>query len=276
MFSIHDVQPVERYIKNLRDEGVRSPTDFYIRELSLQPGFRTRILYPEVLSEYWETFRLTEQRFIAHLYEQYPVWKYYLLIIRKRSKKTVCVTNLQQAVIDNNWNVDDFFSYLIEDINSLDEISEGLDIIKDFKTYQSADAFEASCYFFILAHKYLCFDDFKLEYHNAICEALEHQGEFKGWAAAMLYKNEAYEKFFKKDKGLGIFKFYAFKFLEEAYINGDKYKTDVEVQGKLNDFLRGVSEEKNTGPVDFSVKIKNWYDAKDSDLKKLIKRLVHR
>lgn len=39
-----------------------------------------------------------------------------------------------------------------------------------------------------------------VEYCNALSEALEHQGEFRGWAAVMLYKDELYGTFERKDK----------------------------------------------------------------------------
>lgn len=170
-----------------------------------------------------------------------------------------------------------FFPFLLKDVNTLAQISEGLDRIKDVKKYQPADAFEASCYFFLIAYHYLRDESTREEYQNALSEALEHQGEFRGWAAAMLYKNELYEKFERKNKALGEFKFIAVSLLEEWYINsgGDLFRSDAEVQNKLNDSLIEFNNKYiKSGREDFSGSIKNWYDARNPYFKTLIKRLV--
>lgn len=49
--------------------------------------------------------------------------------------------------------------------------------------------------------------------------ALEHQGEFRGWAAAMLYKDELYGTFERKNKELGPFKVFAYLLYEKWFIS---------------------------------------------------------
>ncbi|PSM60608.1 hypothetical protein C3K52_19335 [Citrobacter freundii] len=118
-----------------------------------------------------------------------------------------------------------------------------------------------------------------VEYCNALSEALEHQGEFRGWAAAMLYKDELYGTFERKDKELGPFKVFAYLLLEKWFISpeGDVFKTDTEVQAKLNEELIKYNQnEIESDRDDFLGTIKNWYDAKNSDCKTLIKRLVEK
>ncbi|BBR19306.1 MULTISPECIES: hypothetical protein [Enterobacteriaceae] len=278
MFDKKGLKSARKYRDELSKRGEASPTDFYIREFGLHPGLSTLLLNGAFLKEVWGDFTLAEKRFIAHMYEQYYVWRYFLLNIRKRDNKSTCITPLQQAAFENQWDANGFFSYLLEKLTTLEQISEGLDRIKSFEKYQPADAFEASCYFFLIAYHCLKNESTRLEYQNALSEALEHQGEFRGWAAAMLYKNELYEKFEKRDKDLGIFKLKAMWLLEEWYINsgGGMFKSDTEVQSRLNEELLKLNNEIMSGREDFSSSIKNWYDAKNPDFKTLIKRLVRK
>lgn len=279
MFDKKGLHYLIKYHDELNQLGVSSPTDFYLREFSLQTGLSTLLLNAGFLKEKWESFTLTERRFITHLYEQYYVWRHFLLNIRKQTKNSTAITPLQREVIEYEWNADGFFSYLVEEVKTLEQISEGINIIKDFKRTQPADSFEASCYFFLLAYHFLKDGDTRSEYHNAMCEALEHQGEFRGWAAAMLYKNELYSKFERKDKELGQFKLLAHVLLEEWFISAEKFsfKTDTEVQAKLNDELIKFNESTiKSGRDDFIGSIKNWYDAKDGYFKAMIKRLVQK
>ncbi|TDN50232.1 hypothetical protein EC843_106152 [Buttiauxella sp. JUb87] len=278
MFDKKGLKSARKYMDELNKQGNASPTHYYIREFGHLPGLSTFILNGDFLQEVWGDFTQPEKRFIAHLYEQYYVWRYFLLNIRKRDNKSTCITPLQQAAFENHWDANDFFSYLLEELTTFEQISEGLDRIKNFEKYQPADAFEASCYFFLIAYHYLKDESTRMEYQNALSEALEHQGEFRGWAAAMLYKNELYEKFEKKDKDLGIFKLKATSLLEEWYINSGSgiFKSDTEVQSRLNEELLKLNNEIMSGREDFSTSIKNWYDAKNPDFKTLIKRLVHK
>lgn len=279
MFDKKGLNALKKYQDELSKLGVSSPTDFYLRELSFQPGLLTVSLHGGFLKEEWGSFTLVERRFITHLYEQYYVWRHFLLNIRKKNKKTTIMTPLQKEVIESEWDADEFFSYIVEEIITLEQISEGLDIIKDFKHAQPADSFEASCYFFLLAYHFLKGKDTIDEYQNALCEALEHQGEFRGWAAAMLYKYDLYIKFERKDKDLGPFKAFAYMLLEERFFSpsGESFKTDTEVQLRLNDeLIKYNQKEIRTDRDDFLGSIKNWYDAKDGIFKALIKRLVQK
>lgn len=279
MFDKKGLNALKKYQDELSKLGVSSPTDFYLRELSFQPGLLTVSLHGGFLKEEWGSFTLVERRFITHLYEQYYVWRHFLLNIRKKNKKSAVITPLQKEVIESEWDADEFFSYLVEEIITLEQISEGLDIVKDFKQAQPADSFEASCYFFLLAYHFLKGEDTRDEYQNALCEALEHQGEFRGWAAAMLYKYDLYSKFERKDKDLGPFKAFAYMLLEERFFSpsGELFKTDTEVQLRLNDeLIKYNQKEIKIDRDDFLGSIKNWYDAKDGIFKTLIKRLVHK
>lgn len=279
MFDKKGLNALKKYQDELSKLGVGSPTDFYLREFSFQPGLLTVSLYDGFLKEEWGSFTFIERRFITHLYDQYYVWRHFLLNIRKKNKNSTITTPLQKEVIESKWDADEFFSYLVEDIITLEQISEGLDIIKDFKKAQPADSFEASCYFFLLAYHFLKDEDTRDEYQNAMCEALEHQGEFRGWATAMLYKNELYSKFERKDKDLGPFKTFAYVLLEQWFISPVDYvfKTDTEVQARLNDELTKHNQNiVKSDREDFLGSIKNWYDAKDGTFKNMIKRLVQK
>ena len=276
MFDKENLLSVRKYISELEAQGTASPTDFYIREFATEPGLLALILNGGFLKEEWKNFCRHEKRFIARLYEQYYVWRYFLLEIRSRSKTSTSITPLQRITIESKWDANDFFSYLLEEIITLEKISEGLDHIKDRKRYQPADAFEASCYFFLIAYHHLRDESTRDQYQNALAEALEHQGEFRGWAAAMLYKSELYEKFERKDRDLGIFKMKAVSQLEDWYAcsGGEIFSTDTEVQNRLNDKLIEFNKTVKSGREDFSGSIKNWYDAKDPEFKMLVKRLV--
>ncbi|MDM3095177.1 hypothetical protein OGV98_20960 [Citrobacter sp. Cf136] len=55
------------------------------------------------------------------------------------------------------------------------------------------------------------------------------------------------------------------------------FKTDTEVQAKLNEELIKYNQNEIESDRDnFLGTIKNWYDAKNSDIKTLIKRLVEK
>lgn len=110
MFDKENLLSARKYISELEAQGTASPTDFYIREFSLQPGLSTLVLNGGFLKEEWGNFFKPEKRFITHLYEQYYVWRYFLLNIRMRNKESICITPLQQMVIENSWDANDFFS----------------------------------------------------------------------------------------------------------------------------------------------------------------------
>ena len=57
---------------------------------------------------------------------------------------------------------------------------------------------------------------------------------------------------------------------------GGMFKSDTEVQSRLNEELLKLNNEIMSGREDFSSSIKNWYDAKNPDFKTLIKRLVRK
>ncbi len=95
----------------------------------------------------------------------------------------------------------------------------------------------------------------------------------------MLYKDELYGTFERKNKELGPFKVFAYLLFEKWFISseGCVFKTDTEVQVKLNEELIKYNQNEIKSNRDALLEtIKNWYNAKNPDFKTLRKRLVEK
>lgn len=254
------------------------------------------------LSQMWEQFEPIERRCISYLNDSYSDWRQCLMSTEEDKKRTF----LQEFSLSVNITFDYFLHFLLEELSDEDELSSSLKILKglnqdgyvenpDFRSGHERnlteginqiggksggteqDAFEIACYFFTLAFNYLSSPGREVEYNNAMLEAFEHIGEFRGWYSykRKLEKQAKRQKDAKKaanvksDKDFGPQKAEVTRQLKEDIRNNNIcYKTQKALHEALAEHLDDYCKENNLKEsADTVALIKGW--ARQGDFKKL-------
>ncbi|KFD25301.1 hypothetical protein [Yokenella regensburgei] len=197
----------------------KTPTDYYLEHFN-KP---TQPVPGSFLNDHWINFSSSEQRLVSYLNDSYHDWIHHITL-RKNSEKERCPTTiLQNYVVSTQCNFDSFMRFLLEDLSEEDEIEaglgylkklndqapvedpdftslhvkglrKGLDTVNELLNTNGMDRFEAASYFFTLAFHYLSEMGREAEKSNAMFEAFEQLGEFRGWCSNVQTLESALKK----------------------------------------------------------------------------------
>lgn len=272
----------------------------------------------EFINDSWKEFSPLEQRFISHLSASYVDWKRYINQTVGHRKNTSPATRLQSHVCSRDMNFDSFIKWLLEDLSEQvepdeefimitdkespdygkmlitgyeqTELEAGIDLLKSGMKPLYAGTFEASCYFFALAFHYLREDDDrKFEYDNAMLEASELLGEFRGWYTAAYeleikerdQKNKKSGGDSKAEKEFGAHRREVLRILEEMLVQNEPFEKKSVLIKEISSRLDLYVKENNlkgadlTKSKDTSDMIKNW-SYRNKDIKKAFEEVMSR
>jgi hypothetical protein len=289
--------------------GDNSPTDHYLNYFNqFLPPVQGRFL-----NENWNRFSPTEQRLITYLNESYPSWLRYVSSRINIEPKQTKTTFLQNFSISTQHNFDSFLRFLLEDLSDEEDLEEGVVILKKLNNQEAVenpnmtslhiqglrkgidivlsqmkpegiDKFEAACYFFTLAFCYLSEPGNEYEYYNAMFEAAELLGEFRGWCsnvqelelALKKHENAKNAGFAKAEKSFGQHKIEVMRILKEEILKNPG-SVNVKTATALHDVLGQrlnmfIAEHHLTKSVDSARMIKGW--AREGEFRKLFNEVL--
>lgn len=163
-------------------------------------------------------------------------------------------------------------------------LRKGLDRVNELHNSSGMDRFEAASYFFTLAFHYLSEIGREAEYFNAMFEAFEQLGEFRGWCSnvktleSALKKQEDTKKAatVKAERNFGTHKKEVTRILEEDILanpSAFKLKTASALHNELGQRLDKFIEAKNLNEsADSASMIKGW--ARNGKFKELFNKVL--
>ncbi|MBW9402527.1 hypothetical protein FHC51_22465 [Leclercia sp. EC_58] len=287
----------------------KTPTDYYLEHFN-KP---TQPVPGGFLNDHWINFSSSEQRLVSYLNDSYPDWIHHITLRKNSEKERRPTTILQNYVVGTQCNFDAFMRFLLEDLSEEDEIEaglgylkklndqepvedpdftslhvkglrKGLDTVNELLNTNGMDRFEAASYFFTLSFHYLSEMGREAEQSNAMFEAFEQLGEFRGWCSnvqaleSALKKHEDAKKAanVKAEKSFGAHKREVTRILEEEILpnpNSFKLKTATalhnELGMRLDEFIAANSLNESANSVSM---IKGW--ARCGDFKELFDRTL--
>lgn len=150
----------------------------------------------------WKKFTSVECRLIHHLVRVYPTWRDTSAIwFQKNIISEENMTELQLWVVTEKPDFGPFLEKLNTHFFTKEKIYDGIDKIHEkYNEPMYINAFESSCYFFLLAR--CCFSPEDIyPYYNSIIKATECYGQFKGWVEIVYAESLRLEKLENSSKG---------------------------------------------------------------------------
>lgn len=287
----------------------KTPTDYYLEHFN-KP---TPPVPSSFLGDHWLSFSSSEQRLVSYLNDSYPDWMYHITLRKNSEKERHPATILQNYVVSTQCDFDAFIRFLLEDLSEEDEIEaglvylkklndlksvedpdftslhvkglrKGLDTVNELLNTNGMDRFEAASYFFTLAFHYLSEIGREAEKSNAMFEAFEQLGEFRGWCSNVQILESALKKHkdvkkaanVKAEKSFGAHKREVIRILEEEILpnpNSFKLKTATALHNvlgwRLDEFITANSLNKS---ADSASMIKGW--AREGEFKELFDKAL--